>query len=329
MKKVMILGSTGSLGTQCLEIFEKHPKDFSVAGLCAFKNKDLLNQQGEKFKVAKKNRILVSEEASANLKKLISQKNINIVVNVVAGAAGIELSKTAVKTGKILVLGNKESLVAEGKFLKKYIKKIIPVDSEHNAIYEILKRFSRSKVLKITLPCSGGPFLNKPKKYLKHVTPKQATNHPQWKMGPKVSIESATLINKGLEIVEAHYLFGLPLDKIEVRVHPECLVHGVVEFEKEGEQAYISPPDMKEHLENALLRAIGKSSPRRRIEKFNPAKYIWKKLKTTMPPGIPLVLNHFKKSSAGMKKFLKKEEEVVNKFLERKIKFTDIYKLLK
>lgn len=329
MKKVLILGSTGSLGTQCIGILKKYTKEFRIAGLCAHKNKKLLNQQGKELKISKSNLILVEDGKAKVLDEIIKRKNIDIVVNVISGAAGINHSKAAVKAGKMLVLGNKESLVAEGEFLKKYIKNIFPVDSEHNAIYEILKRFLRSKVLKITLPCSGGPFLNKSKKQLERVTPKEATNHPRWKMGKKVSVESATLINKGLEIVEAHYLFGLPLDKIKVMIHPECLVHGVVEFENKGEYAYISPPDMREHLENALLRAIGKSSPKRRIDKFDPSKYSWKKPGKNSLPGIETVLKHFKKSPERMKEFLEKEEKAINEFLDGKIKFTEIYKLLK
>lgn len=329
MKNIIILGSTGSLGTQCLEILEKYPKDFSVYGLCARKNKELLNQQGNKFKVPKRNCILTTEVEGKNLERLIKQKNVDIVVNVISGVAGIKPSGLAVKAGKILVLGNKESLVAEGKFLRKHIKNIIPVDSEHNAIYEILKRFLRTPVKEITLPCSGGPFWGKSKKYLEKVTAKQATNHPRWKMGPKVSVESATLINKGLEIVEAYYLFGLPLGKIKVMTHPECVIHGVVEFENKGKYAYISPPDMKEHLENALLRAIDKSSPKRRIDRFDETKYHWKKLKRNFLPGIETVLKHFKKSPDKMGDFLKKEEKTIQQFLEGKIKFTEIYTTLK
>jgi len=318
MKNVLILGSTGSLGTQCLEILEKYPKDFRVIGLRAHRNQELLRQQCV--------RLGMSENSGRITEK---SERVDIVVNVISGIAGVNPSKIAAKAGKILVLGNKESLVAEGEFLKKHAKQIVPVDSEHNAIYEILKRFSREKIKQITLPCSGGPFWGKSEKYLDGVTAKQATNHPRWKMGKKVSIESATLINKGLEIVEAYYLFGLPLNKIKVMIHPECMVHGVVEFEKTGEYAYISPPDMREHLENALLRAIGKSSPKRRIEKFDSTKYVWKKLGKNSLSGTETVLKHFKKSPEGMKKFLEKEEAVVNKFLEGKIKFTEIYKLLK
>lgn len=329
MKKVLILGSTGSLGTQCIEILKKYPKEFKITGLCAHKNKELLNQQVKELKISKRNIILMGDEKAKVLDQIIKRKNIDIVVNVISGAAGINPSKTAVKSGKTLVLGNKESLVAEGEILKKYIKNIIPVDSEHNAIYEILKKFSRSKIVKITLPCSGGPFWKKPKKYLKNILVKEAINHPRWKMGEKISVESATLINKGLEIIEAHHLFGLPLDKINVMIHPECFVHGVVEFEKKGEYAYISPPDMKEHLENALLRAIGKSSPKRRIDKFNPSKYRWEKLKKNSLPGIETVLKHFKKSQGKMRKFLEREETIINKFLDGKIKFTEIYKMLK
>jgi 1-deoxy-D-xylulose-5-phosphate reductoisomerase len=326
MKKFVILGSTGSLGTQCLEVLKKYPKEFKVFGLVAHTKKEDLDRQKTEFKVMDRNAILASSKTKKQIEKLM--KTADIVINLISGVAGIEPSKYAVKNGKVTLIANKESLIAEGWFFKKYLNKIIPVDSEHNAIYEILKKFPNQKIKSIILPCSGGPFWGKSKQEIAKITLKQALNHPRWKMGPKVTIESATLINKGLEVVEAHYLFGLPLNRIKVKIHRECMIHGVVEFENGQKYAYISPPDMREHIENALLRAIGKSA-KRKIEKLDIKKYKLEELKKDFLPGIETVLAHFKKSPKQMRKFLEKEEKTIQKFLNGKIKFTDIYKILK
>jgi 1-deoxy-D-xylulose-5-phosphate reductoisomerase len=340
MKKVVILGSTGSLGKQAIEVLKKYKEDFKIIALCANKNKKLLNTQAKSLKIHPKNVILASENSQKKIENLAKLKEVDIVINVISGTLGIVPSKIALKSNKILLLGNKESLVAEGEKIMELAKKntqtfpLIPLDSEHNAIFEILKKNPGKKIKKIIIPCSGGPFLGKTKAQLKKVTAKDALSHPKWKMGPKITIESATLINKGFEIIEAHYLFSLPLDKIETRIHPECKIHGIVEFQFPGTKktekiAYISKPDMREHIQNALLRAINKPTPAKsRTKPLQESLFALTKPDQKILNGIEIVLKHFKKNPRKMEAFLKKEESVINRFLQNEIKFLDIFTIL-
>jgi len=325
MQKVVILGSTGSLGVQALEVLEKYKKYFQVIALSANTNKSLLETQAKKFKVQKK--VLTSFSNAAALSGLASLENADIVINVLSGVSGINPSLVALKAGKILILGNKESLVAEGKKMMTLASgRLLPLDSEHNAIFEILQKFPEKKIEKIFLPCSGGPFYQKSKKELKNISVSAALAHPRWNMGPKISIESATLINKGLEIIEAHFLFNLPFSKIAAFYHPQAQIHGAVKFKNEKLlTAYVSNPDMREHLENTLLRAAKLLPPPRKFQKILPSSL--KKISTKILKGIPLVLNFFKKYPQKMKQFLSREEKNIQKFLQGKIKFLEIFKI--
>lgn len=325
--KVVILGSTGSLGAQSLEVLRKYKNHFKIIGLSAYKNAKLLSQQAKKWHISK-NTTILAENNSKKLYQLAKLKKADIVVNVISGIGGIEPSKIALKAGKTLLLGNKESMVAEGKNLQKFSNQIIPLDSEHNAIFEILRKFPDKKIKKITIPCSGGPFWNKSKKELEKVTIKDVMSHPRWKMGPKICVESATLLNKGLEIIEAHFLFRLPLSKIETVIHPECRVHGMVEFTDGSEYAYISPPDMKEHIENALSYAGNLSPLKRQIRTLKPREFTFQNPNHKDLKGIEVVLKAFKKNPRAMKKILTKEEKIINLFLNHKVQFLEIFKLL-
>lgn len=330
MQNVVILGSTGSLGVQTLEVLEKYKKHFRVIGLSANTNKALLEKQAKKWKV--KNSILASMSLPRALTSLASLKNADIIINVLSGIVGINSSITALKAGKILLLGNKESLVADGKKIMKILARsssarLLPLDSEHNAIFEILQKFPDKKIEKIILPCSGGPFYKKTKNELKNITVADALNHPRWNMGPKISIESATLINKGLEIIEAHYLFNLPLRKISAIYHPEAQIHGAVKFENEKFlTAYVSNPDMREHIENAILRAAGLPQKLKNFQKILPSSL--KEVSSKTLQGLALVLKFFKKNPTKMKQFLQHEEKIIQEFLANKISFAKIFKLL-
>lgn len=327
MKNVVILGSTGSLGTQSIEILQKYSNDFRIIGLSANTSKDVLNSQVKNLEINPENIILMSIDGEQALNDLAVLKEADIVINVLSGTAGIEPTKAALKANKTLLLGNKESLVAEGEEVMELAgENLIPLDSEHNAIYEILQQNPNKTIKKITLPCSGGPFFGQ--KDLSNITAEQALAHPKWKMGKKVSIESATLLNKGLEIIEAHYLFNLPLEKIEARIHPECQIHGIVEFENEPQQiAYISDPDMREHIENALLRAINQV-PQNRTRQIQQNEF------TLLPPdhetfpGIKIVTEAFAKDRTQMSQFLQKEEQLIDQFLQNKIDFMQLLQLL-
>lgn len=335
MFKVVILGSTGSLGRQTLEVLERYPQVFKIIALAANTSEALLKNQAKKFKV--KNTHLSSKTSSkkSSLVKRASLKEADIIVNVLSGIAGISPSLAALKAKKILLLGNKESLFVEGKKIMKLagvshrVTPLIPLDSEHNAIFEILQKFPKLKIKKIILPCSGGPFYGKPATELAKVTAAQARKHPRYKMGPKISIESATLINKGLEIIEAHYLFSLPLAKIATAYHQQCKIHGAVQFANGITYAYLSTPDMREHIENALLRAARLPIPKRKIILLS-----HKAASTELPPlcpgplkGIELVLKNFK-NPHGAKAFLLREEKAIEKFFQNKISFLSIFSSL-
>jgi 1-deoxy-D-xylulose-5-phosphate reductoisomerase len=329
MQNVVILGSTGSLGVQALEVLEKYKKHFRVIGLSANTNKSLLEKQAKKWKV--KTPILATTAHPTALTDLASAQNSDIVINVLSGIAGINPSLAALKAGKILLLGNKESLVADGAKIMKLLahssSALLPLDSEHNAIFEILQKFPTKKIEKIILPCSGGPFYKKTKSELKNITVADALAHPRWNMGPKISVESATLINKGLEIIEAHYLFNLPLKKISAIYHPEAQIHGAVKFKNEKFfTAYVSNPDMREHIENALLRAAGLPPLPRIFQKILPSSL--KKVSSKTLHGLDLVLKFFKKNPHKMRQFLLREEKIIAKFLANKISFAKIFKLL-
>ncbi|MBI5753938.1 1-deoxy-D-xylulose-5-phosphate reductoisomerase [Candidatus Peregrinibacteria bacterium] len=342
MQKVVVLGSTGSLGIQTLEILKKYPEHFRVIGLSANIQADLLKKQAKKFKT--KNFLLAAKARSSAqaLVRLATSREADIIINVLAGTAGIAPTLAALKAGKTILLGNKESLFAEGKKIMKIIhsqkkfdktSSLIPLDSEHNAIFEILQKFPHKKIKKIIIPCSGGPFYGKSTAALARVTPTQALKHPRYKMGKKISVESATLINKGLEIIEAHHLFALPLAKIATVFHPECRIHGAVEFEKTTHtMAYFAKPDMREHLENALRRSAGLPLKNLKIKTLKSAATAKKFLKPLRPgalKGLALVLKVFKKSknsSRKLKNFLLHEEKIIKKFLTKKIKFTEIFK---
>ncbi|MFH1534272.1 MAG: hypothetical protein ABID64_05065 [Nitrospirota bacterium] len=327
MKNVVILGSTGSLGTQSIEILQKYPNNFRIIGLSANTSKEVLNSQVKDLEINPENIILTAIDGEEALNDLAKLEEADIVINVLSGIAGIEPTKTALKAGKTLLLGNKESLVAAGEEVIPLATpgQLIPLDSEHNAIYEILRQNPGKAIKKIILPCSGGPFFGK--KDLSNITAEQALAHPKWKMGKKVSIESATLLNKGLEIIEAHYLFNIPLRKIETRVHPECQIHGIVEFENDpNHYAYISDPDMREHIENALLRAINQT-PQNRTRTIHPNEF------TLLPPdhetfpGIRIVTDAFNRDRTKMFQFLQKEESLIEQFLRNEVRFTEFLDL--
>ena len=308
-----------------VDLLSAYSKYFEVIGLSANKNEQLLKKQAKKFGV--KNIALKSTE----IFNLASLKEADIIVNVLSGSSGIAPTIAALKSGKILLLANKESLFAEGKKIMQLANisghpRIIPLDSEHNAIFEILQKYPGQKVKKIILPCSGGPFWGKKMHELKNVTLAQAAAHPKWKMGTKISLESATLINKGFEIIEAHYLFDLPLKKIEAHLHPDCILHGAVEFE-DFTAGYIGKPDMREHLENALLRAIGMPLESRQIKKIELEKFSVKKISFNTL-GIKAVTQAFHRGIKSRKSFLKKEEQVLKEFTVGKITFDRILQAL-
>ena len=254
MKKVLILGSTGSIGQSTLEVIKANNKDFSISGLVAKSNKKLLLEQANKFNVKKiclinndsKNDIFVSE---SEIEDLIFSDQVDIVVAAISGIAGLKTILSSIKAGKRILIANKEPLVAAGQILMKEAKKsnseIIPIDSEHCAIHQCLKNIEKEDLNRIIITCSGGPFLGKKITNFNKVSVEDALNHPVWKMGTKNLIDSASLMNKALEIIEAKWLFDLKSEQIDVIIHPQSIIHSMVETKDNSILSVMSEPDMK------------------------------------------------------------------------------------
>jgi len=269
---VAILGSTGSVGRQALEVIEALPHRFEVVALGAGSDKELLISQAKRFGVPL---IGISQgdidppdgvkviDGPDSAERLVEESGAQIVLNAVVGAAGLKATAAAVVAGKTLSLANKESLVAAGEWVmaKASPGQIRPVDSEHSALWQLLEGVRGDKVRRIYLTGSGGPFRGKSKDELAEVTIEQALAHPVWKMGRKISVDSATHMNKGLEVIEAHFLFGFTYDEIDVLIHPQGLVHGMAEMIDGGVTAYAAKPDMKLPIQVALAWPDGASSP--------------------------------------------------------------------
>ena len=269
MKHLSILGSTGSIGTQTLEIIRQFPEEFKVVGLTTNKNSDLLLKQIKEFKpkaVAIMDNSKVDDllnfsscqvySGMEGLNKIAALSEADTVVNSLVGSVGIEPTYNAIKSKKNIALANKETLVAAGSAIMDEVKrnnvKLMPIDSEHSAIFQCLNGESIKEVNKITITCSGGPFKNHTKKQLENVTSADALNHPTWSMGAKITIDSATLMNKGFEVIEAHWLYGIDYDRIKVVIHPQSIIHSLVEFADKSVIAQLGLPDMKIPIQYAL-----------------------------------------------------------------------------
>lgn len=253
MRRVIILGSTGSIGTQALEVIEANPDRFQVVGLAAGQNGALLAEQAAKFGV--KDAVQGAEAAT----KLVEDLDADVVINGITGSIGLAPTLATLKSGKTLALANKESLIVGGRLVTDAAApgQIVPVDSEHSALAQCLLGGTAQEVRKLILTASGGPFRGWSREQLQDVTPAQALAHPTWVMGKVVTTNSATMVNKGLELIEAHLLFDIPFERIEVTVHPQSVVHSMVEFVDGSVLAQCSPPDMR------LPIALGMSWPER------------------------------------------------------------------
>jgi len=272
-KKVVILGSTGSIGRSALQVLKVFKDRFEVFGLSAHKNFGLFKNQIKEYKpevvvlTQEESYEKVKKEFSGdkikiyygidNIKQMVSLPKVDIVINAIVGSAGLLPSFFSLQAGKTLALANKESLVMAGELLTALAKKkkleILPVDSEHSAIKQCLLAGKKKEVKRLILTASGGPFYLSKKRDLSKVSVSQALSHPTWEMGRKVTVDSATLMNKGLEVIEAHWLFGIPASQMKVMIHPQSVVHSMVEFVDGTIIAQMSKPDMKMPLQYALL----------------------------------------------------------------------------
>ena len=344
MKRLAVLGSTGSIGVNTLDIAGRFENEFEVMALSAGTNIRLLREQIERFepKVVS----VLNETLAKALKRKISPKKpevlfgvegliqiaslpeIDLVVSALVGAAGLIPTISAIKAKKSIALANKESLVMAGKIIVEEAHKngvtILPVDSEHSAIFQTLAGRSKDEVKRIILTASGGPFLNLPYEKMKEVTSKEALHHPTWDMGRKVSIDSASLMNKGLEIIEARWLFGISVEKIAVQIHPQSVVHSMVEYIDGSIVAQMGITDMRIPISYAL------SYPKRLRLDLPPLNLYHIDGLTFLPPDIERfpclrLAYHSMEMGETMPAVLNAANEVaVNSFLEEIIKFTDI-----
>jgi len=271
-QNIAILGSTGSIGTQALDVILNHPNMFNVSVLTANRNSDLLIKQAIKFKPA---RVVIVDESKFTevkeglknykisvlsgrkpLAEVVKKDDIDIVLTALVGYSGLLPTISAIKAKKTIALANKETLVVAGELINRLCQqhksKIIPVDSEHSAIFQCLTGEQKNPIEKIYLTASGGPFLGRSRSELLNVCKKEALKHPNWEMGAKITIDSASLMNKGLEVIEAKWLFNLQKDQIEVVVHPQSIIHSAIQFEDGSIKAQLGLPDMKLPIQYAL-----------------------------------------------------------------------------
>ena len=350
MKNLSILGSTGSIGTQALEIARSNPKEFKIIGLTANNNIGLLKKQILEFKpeaaavmenekAGLLNDLLKKEDISIDIYsgiegiiKIAKLSNADTVVNSLVGSIGVRPTIEAIKNKKNIALANKETLVTAGQIVMEEVRRnnvnLMPIDSEHSAIFQCLNGENINDVTKMIITCSGGPFRDYSKKQLENATAKDALKHPTWSMGNKITIDSATLMNKGFEAIEAHYLYGIDYRNIEVVVHPQSIIHSLVEFKDNSTLAQLSLPNMKIPIQYALsypkrLHLNAKKLNLAEIKNINfekPNFELFPCLKYAYESGIaggtmPAALNAA-------------NEAAVYAFLEGKIKFLDIPKLI-
>ena len=348
MKKIAILGSTGSIGTQTLEVISDNKNIFEVELLSAFSNDNLLIAQAIKYKPKaiifgdiSKEKVIREKLKNENIEIYFGEESLNnflnccdpdIVLTALVGKSGLIPTINCINKGINLALANKETLVVAGNLISNLCKEkqvnIYPVDSEHSAIFQCLVGEQKDEIDKIILTASGGPFRNKNLEELKNISKKEALNHPNWDMGEKITIDSSTLMNKGLEVIEAKFLFDVDIEKIKVVVHPQSIIHSMVEFNDGSIKAQLGEPDMKLPIQYAL------SSGKRLKNKFTHYDFFKNNTLTFEEPCLK-TFNNLKlaydagKSGGNAPCILNASNEiVVDAFLKEKIKYLDMTKII-
>jgi 1-deoxy-D-xylulose-5-phosphate reductoisomerase len=344
---IAILGSTGSIGTQALEVIDAHKEAFFVSVLSAGNNAKLLIEQALKWKPdsivihnealyprvqeALKNEPIKVFTGTEAIEQVLASEEIEVVINALSGFAGLKPSVAALQNRKKLALANKESLVVAGKILRDlcntYKTPIIPVDSEHSALLQCLNGEYQDQIKKIIITASGGPFFGKSREELKTVTSLSALKHPNWVMGDKITIDSATLINKGFEVMEAQWLFDLRSDQIEVLIHPQSIIHSMIEFIDNSVKAQLSLPDMKIPIQYALSypERIPLKRPGIDFLKYNTLTF--EKPDTETFPNLLLAYHAMDKGGSVPCVLNASNEIAVRAFLDNRIGFHDIYRI--
>lgn len=349
MKKIAILGSTGSIGTQTLEVVREHPDELEVVALAAGRNKERLKEQILEFHPSlvslddEEKAIELKEElkdlditvlsGKDGLMKVAGMEEAQVVVTAVVGMMGILPTIEAIKKGKDIALANKETLVTAGHLIipmaKEYGVAILPVDSEHSAIFQCLQGNRHADLDKILLTASGGPFRGRKKEDLEKVTLQDALRHPNWAMGQKITIDSSTMVNKGLEVMEAHWLFDVDYDDIEVVVQPQSIIHSMVQYVDGAVLAQLGTPDMKVPIEYALFYPERRSLSGGRLDFGTLTSIQFEKPDYEVFEGLALALEAGKAGGSMPTVFNAANEKAVAMFLKEKIRYTDIVKIIR
>jgi len=351
MKRVSILGATGSIGRQALEVVERFPERLELVGVSASRS---LEELGKIVLRHHPKAVAITHPASTDpwranllgsflppgtsiylgeegLVELVTREDVDLVLVAVVGIAGLLPTLEALRRGKTVALATKEALVAGGRLVEKALKegggRLIPVDSEHSAIFQCLQGGSREALDKIILTASGGPFLGRSPAQLERVTVEEALAHPVWKMGPKISVDSATMMNKALEVIEAHYLFGLPPEKIEVLIHPQSVVHSLVQFKDGAMLAQLSVPDMRLPLQYALLYPERFPSLVLTLDLAQVGKLEFQRTDPERFPALKLAYKALEMGGTAPAVLSAADEVAVGLFLQGKIPFTRIVPL--
>ena len=348
MKNITILGSTGSIGTNALEVIRQKKDEFNVVALSGHTNYKLVMEQIKEF--SPKYVSIGTEEGfeaikkefpevelffgREGLKKLGELEETDIILTAVSGVIGIEATVEAIKKGKRIALANKETMVAGGAYINKLLKEypeaeIIPVDSEHSALFQSLSAGRREDVKNLIITASGGSFRGKKRDELKEITVSEALKHPKWSMGKKITIDSSTLVNKGLEVIEAHELFGIDYDRIKVAVHPQSIVHSLVEYKDNAMVAQLGATDMKLPIQLAFTYPKREESTAlEKLDLMKAGNLTFEEPDMETFKGLPLAYRAGKTGGTMPVVFNAANEVAVELFMKEKIKFLEIYDVI-
>jgi 1-deoxy-D-xylulose-5-phosphate reductoisomerase len=347
MNRIAVLGSTGSIGTSCLEVIAAHRSEMTLAGVSANSSWELLSRQAASFSprfavlcdtsleghidttaFGQDTELLFGDEG---IHRLVTDPDIDVVVTGIVGAAGLRGTWAALESGKRVAVANKETLVVAGPLVMDLARthgaEVIPVDSEHSAVFQAMQAGQPREIRRIVLTSSGGPFRGSTSEELAQVTPESALAHPTWQMGPKITIDSATMMNKALEVIEARWLFGLDVDQIEIAVHPQSIVHALVEFVDGSVIAQLSPPDMKLPIQYALTYPQRIPSPTTPLDFNTPFSLDFEPPNLDAFPALRLGFEVARRGGSAGAVLNAANEVAVERFLDGRLGFNDIPRL--
>lgn len=351
MKNIVILGSSGSIGLQTIDVVKRYPELFNVVGLAVNKSIDALEQQIKELR-PKAVVVVDAEKAQELSRRIAGTSNIpelltsiegleqlaahpeaDLVLNALVGSVGLRPTLAALRAGKTLALANKESMVAGGAIVAKVREEtgaeILPVDSEHNAIFQCMVGERKREIKRLIVTASGGPFRGRTFSELESVTVEEALKHPRWTMGPKITIDSATLMNKGLEVIEAHWLFDLPYEQIDVIVHPQSIIHSMVEFEDGSIKAHLGQTDMRIPIQYTLSYPDRLPAPLPSLDFVEVGKLTFEKPDMRNFPCLAYAYEAIRLGKTYPAVLNAANEQAVAAFLSKKIRFTDIPNIIK